>query len=152
MATVARRTSRRKRDFKPMRVWHGFCILYLEPTKIQRENAMTASGIMQEIKEALEGRPGQPIVLGVCRSLAGHMRREVWIVRLVVVILAFLWTLPTLAGYVIAGFLMSETERRTRDFFSGLAVLARETGEKLTTALGRLFDGPARSDHHGRGC
>ncbi len=112
---------------------------------------MTASSIMQEIREALEGRPDQPLVLGVCRTLAGHIGRETWTVRLAVLVLGLIWTLPVIAAYVVAGFLMSETEQRTRDFFSGLAILMREWVDKASAALGRMFDGHHAADHRSRG-
>lgn len=104
---------------------------------------MTANGIMQEIKEALNGRPGQPIVLGVCNTLSARMGREPWCVRLAAIVLGVFWTIPALAAYIILGFTLTETEHRTRGFFSGLGVLARETAEKAFEALGRIF-GPDR--------
>ncbi|MEJ8569183.1 PspC domain-containing protein [Elongatibacter sediminis] len=112
---------------------------------------MTANCILQEIREALEGRPGQPLVLGVCQTLAERWGHEAWRIRLAVLIGCLIWTLPTLAAYVIAGFALSKTERRTRDFFSGLAVLARETTRKVTDALGRLFGDDGPEDYHSRG-
>ena len=87
---------------------------------------MSAECIMKEIREALEGRPGQPIVLGVCRSIAKRMGWETWCVRLAAIIATLIFTIPTLAAYVIAGYMMSDTEVRTRGFFSGLGVIARE--------------------------
>jgi phage shock protein PspC (stress-responsive transcriptional regulator) len=108
---------------------------------------MSANGVLQEIKLALSGRPGQPIVLGVCRALARRWHCEVWFIRLVVLVFGLVWTLPVLAAYAIAGFALPETEQRTRTFFSGLAVLAREQAGKALSALGRLFDGAAGRDH-----
>ncbi len=110
---------------------------------------MTANGILQEIKEALNGRPGQPIVLGVCRTLARRWGHEVWKVRLAVLIAGLIWSLPVLAAYIVAGFAMKETEHRTRGFFSGLAVLAREWAGKLFDALGRVFDGGSPAGRRG---
>ena len=54
---------------------------------------MTAESIFQEIKDALSGRPGQAIVLGVCQALATRFRQEVWLVRLVTIVFAIVWTL-----------------------------------------------------------
>jgi len=106
---------------------------------------MSAECIVQEIKQALEGRPGQPIVLGVCRTIAARCNRPVWIVRLVTVVIGLFWTLPVLAAYVVLGFVLPETENRTRDFFTGLAILARETAEKVLASLGRAFGSTAGS-------
>jgi phage shock protein PspC (stress-responsive transcriptional regulator) len=49
---------------------------------------MSTDRIMQEIREALEGRPGQPIVLGVCNTVAQKMGWETWCVRLATIVLA----------------------------------------------------------------
>lgn len=112
---------------------------------------MSTNRIWQEIREALEGRPGQPIVLGVCRTLGDRLGWETWRVRLVFLVLGVIWTLPTLAAYIVAGFVLHETERRTRDFFTGLAVVARESAARVTDTLGRLFDPGARHDARPRG-
>ena len=100
---------------------------------------MTRHCIMKESQEALEGRPGQPIVLGVCQAIAQKMGWEVWCVRLATIISILFVTMPTLAAYIIAGFALKETETRTRGFFAGLAVMAREWMTKITDALGRIF-------------
>ena len=101
---------------------------------------MTAECIFQEIKQALNGRPGQPLVLGVCKTLAARIDKEVWCVRLAVIVLALFWALPILAAYVLLGFVLPETEHRTRGFFIGLGIMARDVAEKIFAALGRLFD------------
>jgi len=105
---------------------------------------MTAESIIQEIKQALNGRPGQPIVLGVCRALSVRFRQEAWIVRLAFIIVGLFWALPALAAYIVLGFMLPETERRTGDFFSGLGILIRETLDKAFTALGGLFGSSGR--------
>jgi len=106
---------------------------------------MTADSIMQEIKEGLNGRPGQPIVLGVCQTLSVRLKKEVWIIRLAAIVLAIFWTMPILAVYIVMGFLLTETESRTRGFFSGLAVLIRETAEKIFDTLGGIFGSDEKS-------
>lgn len=111
---------------------------------------MTANDILHEIKMVLEGRPGQPIVLGVCAAAARRFGFAAWGVRLAVIVAGLVWTVPVLAAYVIAGFALKETERRTRDFFAGLAIVAREWFAKLTSALGRPFEGRG-SDSRSRG-
>jgi phage shock protein PspC (stress-responsive transcriptional regulator) len=104
---------------------------------------MTTNDVLSEIRESLNGRPGQPILFGVCRSLAERFGQEPWTYRAAAIILAVFFTLPTLAAYIILGFALKETEDRTRRFFSGLAVLVREWTEKLADSLRSLF-GPER--------
>ena len=112
---------------------------------------MTAESIFEEMKQALNGRPGQPIVLGVCRAVAKRLSQEVWLVRLVTIIAAVFFTFPTLAIYILAGFFMAETEVRTRGFFSGLGVVIRESVEKLMDGLGRVFGSGSRHGYYRNG-
>jgi phage shock protein PspC (stress-responsive transcriptional regulator) len=100
---------------------------------------MTAESVFEQIRESLNGRPGQPIVLGVCKSLAERFEKEPWVFRLIAIVLALFWTLPAVAAYVILGFVLSETEVRTRQFFSGLAVIIREGVDKLAASLRGAF-------------
>jgi len=100
---------------------------------------MTAESVFEQIRESLNGRPGQPIVLGVCKSLAERFKKEPWVFRLIAIVLALFWTLPAVAAYVILGFVLSETEVRTRQFFSGLAVIIREGVDKLAASLRGAF-------------
>jgi len=106
---------------------------------------MTAECIIQEIKQALNGRPGQPIVLGVCRTVAAKINKEVWCVRLAVIVLGLFWALPIVAAYVVLGFVLPDTEDRTRGFFTGLGITARETAERIFATLGQIFDSDDRS-------
>lgn len=100
---------------------------------------MCPDNVCNEIRESLNGRPGQPIVFGVCRSLADRFDQEPWIFRLVMIVMTLFWTLPAIAAYIILGFALSETEQRTRKFFSGLAVIIREGVEKFAGSLRDLF-------------
>jgi phage shock protein PspC (stress-responsive transcriptional regulator) len=100
---------------------------------------MCPDNVCNEIRDSLNGRPGQPIVVGVCRSLAERFGQEPWIFRLVAIVMTLFWTLPAIAAYVILGFALSETEQRTRKFFSGLAVIIREGVEKFAGSLRDLF-------------
>lgn len=100
---------------------------------------MTAESIFHEIKQALNGRPGQAIVLGVCQTLAARIDKEVWTVRLAAIVVGVFWTLPMVVVYIVAGFLLPETENRTRGFFTGLGILVRQTAGKARVFLGRLF-------------
>lgn len=99
---------------------------------------MTTDSIIQEIREALAGRPGQPIVLGVCNAIASRMAWETWCVRLATIILMLVFTLPSLVAYIILGLVMKETETRTRGFFAGLVVIAREWMDRIGTGFGRV--------------
>ena len=100
---------------------------------------MTAESVFEQIRESLNGRPGQPIVLGVCKSLAERFEKEPWVFRLAAIILTLCWTLPAVIAYVVLGFVLSETEVRTRQFFSGLAVIIRESVDKLAASLRGAF-------------
>lgn len=105
---------------------------------------MSADNVINEIRESLNGRPGQPIVFGVCRTLAGKCGAEPWLCRAITIILALFWTLPVLAVYIVLGFALNETEDRTRRFFAGLAVILREWVDKAAESLRDIF-GPERA-------
>jgi phage shock protein PspC (stress-responsive transcriptional regulator) len=104
---------------------------------------MSADNVINEIRQSLNGRPGQPIVFGVCKAMAAKAGKEPWVFRLAALVLALFWTLPAVAAYVILGFALSETEERTRKFFSGLAIIIREMVEKFAASLRDMF-GPER--------
>ena len=106
---------------------------------------MSAENVINEIRDSLNGRPGQPIVLGVCNTLADKFGQEPWLFRAGAILLGLFFTVFTLAAYVVLGFMLNETENRTRRFFSGLAVLIREWAEKLADSLRGLFGGPERA-------
>ncbi len=106
---------------------------------------MTAESVFDQMKEALNGRPGQPIVLGVCQALAERYDKEPWVFRLVAIVLLIAKTLPILIVYVVLGFVLSETEARTRQFFSGLAVVIREGVDKLAASLRSALGGENRN-------
>ncbi|MGD2129500.1 MAG: PspC domain-containing protein [Lysobacterales bacterium] len=109
---------------------------------------MSSESVINEIRDSLNGRPGQPIVFGVCKSMAERFGREPWVFRLVAIILALVWTIPTVAAYVIAGFVMRETEVRTRTFFSGLAIVIREQVDKGAAWLRNSFAPRDRGGYH----
>jgi phage shock protein PspC (stress-responsive transcriptional regulator) len=73
---------------------------------------MSSENVINEIRESLNGRPGQPIVFGVCKALSGRFGVEPWIVRLAAIVLTLLWVLPAVAAYIVAGLVMKETEDR----------------------------------------
>ena len=93
----------------------------------------------EDIKRALNGRPGQPIVFGVCKALAARCGCETWITRSAAIILGVIWTLPAVGAYILLGVFMKETETRTRGFFSGLKVVIREWTEKFIRSSRETF-------------
>ena len=96
---------------------------------------MSAENVINEIRDSLNGRPGQPIVFGVCRTLADKFNQEPWVFRAGAIVLGLFFTFFTVAAYIVLGFALNETENRTRRFFSGLAVLIREWCEKLFSVV-----------------
>ena len=94
------------------------------------------------IKRNLNGEPGQPIVLGVCRTLAERLGQEVWLIRLAAIVLGVFYSFTTLVAYILLGLFMVETSHRTRSLFEGLGIWFRE----LTEKIGSLF-----SDSFGNG-
>jgi phage shock protein PspC (stress-responsive transcriptional regulator) len=106
---------------------------------------MNPDNVCNEIRESLNGRPGQPIVFGVCSTLARRFGKEPWGFRLAAIVLTLFWTLPALAIYIVLGFALKETESRTRRFFSGLAVLLREWVEKIFDGLREILGPSERS-------
>jgi phage shock protein PspC (stress-responsive transcriptional regulator) len=106
---------------------------------------MSSEDVINEIRESLNGRPGQPIVFGVCKALSDRFGMEPWMVRLAAIVLTLFWALPVLAAYVVAGLVMKETEERTRRFFSGLAIIIRERVDQGAAWLRRSGRAGARS-------
>ena len=105
---------------------------------------MSADNVINEIRDSLNGRPGQPIVFGVCQTLAERFGKEPWLFRLGAIVLGLFWAVPVLFVYIVAGFALKETENRTRRFFSGLAVVLREGVEKLAESIRDVL-GPRRA-------
>lgn len=100
---------------------------------------MSTENLFESIKENLNGRPGQPIVLGVCSVLANRFKREVWIFRAAAIVLGVFFTLATLAVYILLGLFMTETEERTRGLFRGLGIWAQESSEKIVACCRDMF-------------
>jgi phage shock protein PspC (stress-responsive transcriptional regulator) len=88
------------------------------------------------VKKNLNGEPGQPIVLGVCRTLAERLNQEVWLIRLAAIVLGVFYSFITLVAYILLGLFMDETSDRTKSLFEGLGIWFRE----LTEKVGRLFN------------
>lgn len=94
------------------------------------------------IKRNLNGEPGQPIVLGVCKTLAARFNQEVWLIRLAAIVLGVFYTFYALVGYILLGLFMNETSHRTKSLFEGLGVWFRE----LTEKVGRQFSNVCGND------
>ena len=105
----------------------------------------------ENIKRALNGRPGQPIVFGVCKALAARWGKEPWLTRGIAIVAGLFWFLPALAIYVVLGLVLKETEARTSGFFSGLGVIIREWSEKFIRGSRHSFDGDSYRGGHRQG-
>jgi phage shock protein PspC (stress-responsive transcriptional regulator) len=110
---------------------------------------MSAESLFESIKENLNGRPGQPIVLGVCNTLAQRFEQEVWVFRAITIVLGVFFTLATLAAYILLGLFMKETEQRTKGLFNGLGIWAREACDRFAAVGKDLFGhGRERNGSH----
>ncbi len=95
----------------------------------------------ESIKRNLNGQPGQPIVLGVCRTLAARFNQEVWLIRLAAIVLGVIFTFATLVAYILLGLFMPETSDRTKSLFEGLGIWFQEFTEKVANLFGDIFRG-----------
>ena len=91
------------------------------------------------IKRNLNGEPGQPIVLGVCKTLAARLNQEVWLIRLAAIVLGVFYSFITLVVYILLGLFMEETSHRTKSLFEGLGIWFREFTEKVGRQFGHTF-------------
>ena len=107
---------------------------------------MQEETFFDSIKRNLNGEPGQPIVLGVCKTLAARLNQEVWLIRLAAIVLGVFYTFFTIVAYVLLGLFMDETSHRTKSLFEGLGIWFRE----LTEKIGRQFGNVCRDDDSSR--
>ena len=107
---------------------------------------MTNNTFFESVKRNLNGEPGQPIVLGVCKTLAARFNQEVWLIRLAAIVLGVFYTFTTLVAYILLGLFMEETSDRTKSLFEGLGIWFRELTEKIGRQFGHLFG----NDNHSR--
>ena len=105
---------------------------------------MDTENLFESIKENLNGREGQPIVLGVCSVLAKRFEQEVWIFRAVAIALGVFFTFVTLVAYILLGLFMKETEERTKGLFKGLCIWANEAADKCVGLCRDLFGNSSR--------
>ena len=106
---------------------------------------MQAETFFESVKRNLNGEPGQPIVLGVCKTLAARLGQEVWLIRLAAIILGVFYTFVTLVAYILLGLFMAETSGRTKSLFEGLGIWLREFLDKVGNRFSDIFgpDTPA---------
>jgi len=102
---------------------------------------MTSDTFFESVKRNLNGEPGQPIVLGVCNSLAARLKQEVWLIRLAAIILGVFYTFVTLVAYILLGLFMQETSSRTKSLFEGLGIWFREFLDKAGNKCTEIFGG-----------
>ena len=77
---------------------------------------MSAEKVIDEIRDSLNGRPGQPIVFGVCGTLADSSTRNRGCSAPGPSFLRCFLPCFTVAAYIVLGFALNETEDRTRRF------------------------------------
>ena len=110
---------------------------------------MQGETFFEGVKRNLNGEPGQPIVLGVCKTLAARLNQEVWLIRLAAIVLGVFYTFLTLVAYILLGLFMTETSGRTKSLFEGLGIWLREFLDKVGNRFGDIF-GPDKNGNGNR--
>ena len=100
---------------------------------------MAQNDFIESIRENLNGNPGQPMLFGVCRTLAQKFDQEVWIFRAAAIVLLLFFTSTTVVAYILLGLFMDETSDRTRGIFQGLFLTLREWVDKFVDGVADLF-------------
>ncbi len=106
--------------------------------------------LFESIKTNLNGKPGQPMVLGVCNTLAKKFDQETWLVRAVAIVLGVFFTFTTVVAYILLGLFLEETSERTKGVFQGLGIWFGEFTEKAADRFGDIF-GRGSSTNGNRG-
>ena len=109
---------------------------------------MTSETFFESVKRNLNGEPGQPIVLGVCKTLAARLNQEVWLIRLAAIMLGVFYTFITLVAYILLGLFMDETSSRTKSLFEGLGIWFREFLDKAGNKCSDIFGGDDSADRY----
>lgn len=109
---------------------------------------MNSENFFESVKRNLNGEPGQPIVLGVCKTLAARLNQEAWLIRLAAIILGVFYTFITLVAYILLGLFMEETSGRTKSLFEGLGIWFREFLDKAGNKCNDVFGGDNSSDRY----
>jgi phage shock protein PspC (stress-responsive transcriptional regulator) len=107
---------------------------------------MKSDELLDSIRENFNGRPGQPLVFGVCATLAKRSGHEPWIFRVGTLALALFWTMPAVGAYIALGLLLPETQDRTRGVFKGLFIALEEWVEKGMETFQDLFGSKGRGN------
>lgn len=97
---------------------------------------MQTEPFFDSIKRNLNGEPGQPIVLGVCKTLAARFNQEVWLIRLAAIVLGVFYSFTTLVVYILLGLFMEETSHRTKSLFEGIGIWFSELTDKVADKFG----------------
>jgi len=122
----------------------------MEPASLhyvsRQEKTMQEETFFDSIKRNLNGEPGQPIVLGVCKTLAARLNQEVWLIRLAAIVLGVFYSFITLVAYILLGLFMEETSSRSKSLFEGLGIWFREFTEKVAGKFNEIC-GNGRSSH-----
>jgi phage shock protein PspC (stress-responsive transcriptional regulator) len=113
-----------------------------------QEETMQDNTFFDSIKRNLNGEPGQPIVLGVCRTLAERFNQEVWLIRLAAIVLGVFYSFITLVVYILLGLFLEETSHRTKSLFEGIGIWFREFTEKVAEKCSCGNSGNRSSGRH----
>jgi phage shock protein PspC (stress-responsive transcriptional regulator) len=110
---------------------------------------MQENTFFDSIKENLNGEPGKPIVLGVCKTIAARFNQEVWLIRLAAIVLGVFYSFAALVVYILLGLFMEETSDRSKSLFEGLGIWFREFTQKVSDGCCGMFgnDRSSRRDH-----
>ena len=100
---------------------------------------MQENTFFDSLKRNLNGEPGQPIVLGVCKTLAARFNQEVWLIRLAAIVLGVFYSFATLVAYILLGLFMEETSSRSKSLFEGLGIWFREMTDKAGKCCNGVF-------------
>jgi phage shock protein PspC (stress-responsive transcriptional regulator) len=109
---------------------------------------MEENTFFNSIKENLNGEPGQPIVLGVCKTIAARFNQEVWLVRLAAIVLGVFYSFVALVVYILLGLFMKETSDRSKSLFEGLGIWFREFTQKVADGCSDVFGSGKSSRRH----
>jgi phage shock protein PspC (stress-responsive transcriptional regulator) len=103
------------------------------------ETTMAQNDFLDSVRDNLNGRPGQPMLFGVCRTLAEKSNLEPWLVRVAAILLLLFFTGATAVAYILLGLFMDETADRTRGIFQGLFLTLQEGVEKVVQGISDVF-------------
>ncbi len=103
---------------------------------------MSNNTAFDDFRKELNGRPGKPIVLGVCLALARRFDMEPWVTRTIVIISLVFFTVLALGVYIALGYILDETKDRTSGFFKGLAIWIQERISSVGSVVGKDSKAP----------